>query len=161
LIEHLRARQGLGAAPKAQNLRLNLLSKKKIVWTQEGHIGWTSISSQKGDMVCAILGSHVLILLRPSPMDANIFKVVGDAYLPAFATGEALLGPMPETCRLCFSKDASGVEQPFFFDPIGKYRVLEDLRLGDLPDAWQRVNKKRSQIDPVSLNASRTIRRAR
>lgn len=68
-----------------------------ILVTDQGGVALGPQSAQSGDHLSVLLGCDHNILLRGS---ASGFQVVGAAYVPGAAAGEALLGDLPEHLRV-------------------------------------------------------------
>ncbi len=64
-----------------------------LLFSTERYVGLGPRNAKPGDQICAIPGSHPLILLRE--VDNNRYEVVGPCFVHGFNWGEAVLGPLP------------------------------------------------------------------
>lgn len=84
-------------------------------------------------MVCALLGSSNLLVLRP--LSDNLWQVVGLCYVERFMSGEAFYGPLPEDLRVVRQSTRTGVF-PMFLDQKSDKMTPRDPR-GPLPPGWE------------------------
>lgn len=64
-----------------------ILGRRPIV-TKKGYFGMVRNETQRGDMICVLLGSSTPVILRPCP--DGLYTVVGEAYIHGFMGGEAM-----------------------------------------------------------------------
>ncbi|RAL62352.1 hypothetical protein DID88_004918 [Monilinia fructigena] len=109
-----------------------------FITAEEGYMGIGPLGVREGDYVCAILGTDLPIVLRPTP--SGEFVVIGSYFIHGLMDGEALLGPVPDpwSIELCRRKD-SGYSTHFVRSPSEK--TLDDPRLPSLPAHWIEVNR--------------------
>ncbi|KAM5365285.1 hypothetical protein ACJZ2D_011068 [Fusarium nematophilum] len=93
---------------------LRSLPKQAFVTSEGGNFGLGHQDAEPGDIICAILGCRVLVILRP--VTGGNFHVVGSCYLHGFSSAEAFLGPLPEPWVMQYLLDSSGIEVPYFFN---------------------------------------------
>ncbi|KAK0670194.1 putative heterokaryon incompatibility protein [Cercophora samala] len=78
---------------------------RSVFRTVDGDIGVASSSVEPGDVVCVLLGCPVPVLLTPketdgsSPDDPKQWQVSGSCFVVGWMDGEAITGPLPESCR--------------------------------------------------------------
>lgn len=63
----------------------------RLITTEKGHLGMAPRQAVKGDVVAALIGCSVPVILRKSA-GAEEYEVVGEAFMPGFMNGEALGG---------------------------------------------------------------------
>lgn len=67
---------------------------RRLLVTDMGHLGLCPSQTQKGDVVCILLGCSVPVVLRKVQNRQNVdrptFKLVGECYLDGFMNGEGL-----------------------------------------------------------------------
>ncbi len=63
-----------------------------LLFSANGYVGLGPRNAKPGDQICAILGSHPLILLRE--VDKKRYEVVGPCFVHGLNWGEAVLGPL-------------------------------------------------------------------
>ncbi|ROV98390.1 hypothetical protein VMCG_07200 [Cytospora schulzeri] len=85
--------------PRAQRsffLRMRGVMKerfRRIMVTDEGHVGVAPKRAQKGDLVCVLFGCSVPVVLRKREQgdaDEPVYELIGECYLDGFMNGEAL-----------------------------------------------------------------------
>jgi hypothetical protein len=85
--------------PRAQRsffLRMRGVMKerfRRIMVTDEGHVGVAPKEARKGDMVCVLFGCSVPVVLRRREQcdaDGPVYELIGECYLDEFMDGEAL-----------------------------------------------------------------------
>lgn len=64
-----------------------------FIFTNDGHVGISSIGAQPGDSITAVLGTNNLLLLRPAP--GGQYQLVGSCSVHGLNWGETLLGALP------------------------------------------------------------------
>ncbi|KAK4496989.1 hypothetical protein PRZ48_011438 [Zasmidium cellare] len=70
-----------------------------FIFTEDGHMGVSSLGAREGDCIAAVLGMNNLLLLRPSTNEEDgrlQYKLVGSCSVHGLNWGEALLGPLPD-----------------------------------------------------------------
>lgn len=73
--------------------------------------------------------------MRPA---SATFQVLGFAYVDGDNDREVLLGPLPEAQKVvAFYNAATARWWPMYFDERSGAAVVEDPRLGPLPDGWR------------------------
>lgn len=107
------------------------------------------ILSLIGDIICAILGLDLPMLLRRQ-QDGN-FLVVGPCLIYGLNDISALLGPLPHPWRVQVYHDSNGLLSNFrYFNPETNCLSEEDPRSGPLPE-WDRIEVERTGDDPFLL----------
>jgi hypothetical protein len=72
---------------------------RRLIKTQQGYLGISSMEAKPGDRVCILFGSQVPVVLRA---DGENWKVIGEAYVHGIMDSEALRGdPKARTFVLC------------------------------------------------------------
>ncbi|KAH6675372.1 heterokaryon incompatibility protein-domain-containing protein [Plectosphaerella plurivora] len=66
--------------------------------TKEGYVGIGPRTMRPGDTVDVLLGCDVPLILRER-LDSKT-EIIGDSYVHGLMSGEAMLGPLPEGCRV-------------------------------------------------------------
>jgi hypothetical protein len=104
----------------------------------DGACGLAPLAAKQGDIVTALLGCDTPMILR-SNADGS-YKLVGAAYCDGFMTGEALLGPLPNSFEAIRRNDENIVSAEFrwvyLHNETGKFQI-EDPRKGQLPPGWE------------------------
>ncbi|KAJ4226179.1 hypothetical protein NW759_004765 [Fusarium solani] len=126
---------------------LRFLTKQAFVTSNGGYFGLAHRDTAQGDIVCAVLGCSVLVILRPTTV--GTFLLVGSCYLHGFSSAEAFLGPLPSPWIIQYKPDSFGAQAPYFFNKDTKEETQEDPRLGKLPPEWEPVEKERTRDDPM------------
>ena len=87
--QHVSTIDNLGQ--KASEL-LSAIEYDRLVFdTEFGRYGNGPVCTQPGDLVCAIFGSNVLLILRHTERrEGNGYQVVGDCYMHGFMEGQAV-----------------------------------------------------------------------
>jgi hypothetical protein len=62
---------------------------RRLITTNEGHIGMGPCRVRKGDRICVLLGCSIPLILRPCEGQSS-YQVVGECYLHGFMDGEVL-----------------------------------------------------------------------
>lgn len=106
-----------------------------------GLIGLSPTATRAGDIVVVLLGSPVPLVLRPSPEISNGFRLIGGCYVDSIATGEMILGPLPEHVDLIKLKREDWDNYKFFFHYNERGEISErdprhESLLGDM--WWER-----------------------
>jgi hypothetical protein len=63
--------------------------ERRLLVTEQGHVGMAPFRARKGDLVCVLFGCSVPVVLRRIG-DDRIFEFIGECYLDGFMAGEAL-----------------------------------------------------------------------
>ncbi|KUI55525.1 Heterokaryon incompatibility protein 6, OR allele [Cytospora mali] len=66
---------------------------RRIMVTDEGHVGVAPQRAQKGDMVCVLFGCSIPVVLRKCEQNDTkepVYELIGECYLDGFMDGEAL-----------------------------------------------------------------------
>ncbi|KAK7740500.1 hypothetical protein SLS53_005343 [Cytospora paraplurivora] len=66
---------------------------RRLMVTDEGHVGMAPVRAQKGDMVCVLFECSVPVALREREgcgADGPVYELIGECYLDGFMEGEAL-----------------------------------------------------------------------
>jgi hypothetical protein len=64
--------------------------QRRLLVTEQGHVGMAPLRARKGDLVCVLLGCSVPVVLRRTG-DGGPFEFIGECYLDGFMAGEALV----------------------------------------------------------------------
>lgn len=83
-----------GRASYFQEATENACNWRRLIVTEDGHVGLGPRVTEPGDVVCILGGGAVPLLLRPEG-DGNSFKLVGEAYVQGMMFGEITI-PEPE-----------------------------------------------------------------
>jgi len=70
--------------PFAARMRSKTLFRRMIL-TKKGYLGLVPAETEKGDLVCILLGGDMPFILRP---EGSYYKVVGEAYIHGIMDGE-------------------------------------------------------------------------
>jgi hypothetical protein len=105
--------------------------------TNKGYFGVSPIKVMPGDKVGVLLGCPFPVLLREQSSGKHLF--VACAYMHGLMDGEALLGPLPECCRVVLDIDRNGERFQVFVDSTTQTRTMDDPRLEPLPAEWEPV----------------------
>jgi hypothetical protein len=68
---------------------------RRLVTTNEGHIGMTPYRAKKGDLICVLLGCSIPVVLRKREQEwsegfiGESYEFIGECYLHGFMNGEA------------------------------------------------------------------------
>jgi len=62
---------------------------RRLMVTNDGHIGIAPCRARKGDIVCVLLGCSIPLVLRPRG-DKKTYEFIGECYLHEFMNGEAV-----------------------------------------------------------------------
>jgi hypothetical protein len=118
----------------------------------DGAYGLAPLAAKQGDIVTILLGCYTAMILRPKA-DGS-YKLIGAAYCDGFMSGEALLGPLPDSFELLWRKDenmAGGGYPSYRHNETGKFQV-EDPRKGPLPPEWQIKSHEKDQFWQLFAN---------
>ncbi|ROW04628.1 hypothetical protein VPNG_07397 [Cytospora leucostoma] len=66
---------------------------RRLMVTDEGHVGMAPVRARKGDVVCVLFGCSVPVALREREgrgADGRVYELIGECYLDGFMDGEAL-----------------------------------------------------------------------
>ncbi|KAI9646426.1 hypothetical protein NHQ30_004418 [Ciborinia camelliae] len=109
-----------------------------FIMTEEGYMGTGPLGVEKGDYVCVLLGTDLPMILRPTP--SGEFLVVGSYFIHGLMDGEAILGPVPSTCKVeLYRRKDSGYSTHFV--KASNKTTLDDPRLPPLPSEWIEINR--------------------
>ncbi|GAP88836.1 putative heterokaryon incompatibility protein [Rosellinia necatrix] len=123
----------------------NLLKQVRhhgFMTTADGHIGLAPLGTRPGDVVSALFGCTISMILRPcdggggDSEGEDRYKVVGPAFIPGLNDAQGVLGPVPApwTVRICRPGDVWT-----FANPATGEETALDPRLGPLPSGWSMV----------------------
>jgi hypothetical protein len=127
--------------------------QRTFINTEEGHIGLAPLGLQPGDIVAVIFGCTVPLALRPSLNGG--FKILGECYVCGLMAGEALLGPLPTSCRII--KDfryGSRYGEPRFGINYTEIELDDDPRLEPLPEGWTTEKRIDNGLRTVYIHRS-------
>lgn len=62
---------------------------RRLITTNEGHIGMAPYRVQKGDRICVLLGCNIPLVLRRREGESS-YEVIGECYVHGFMNGEVL-----------------------------------------------------------------------
>ena len=129
----------------------SILAGRSVIKTSNGLIGITPEDTQKGDVVCILLGCRSPLILRPK--EAGQYAIVGECYIDGIMTGETFLGQLPGNWRIVrkFFPQYGGFWNSFLESQYGICQS-EDPRLGPLPDGWRYKHRYDQDADPEYMN---------
>jgi hypothetical protein len=119
--------------------------------TTKGCFAMTFVQVMPGDKICVLLGCPYPVILREQPSGRYLF--VACAYVHGLMDGEALLGPLPESCKVTIQKDNNGDDFQVFVDSTTQSETTQDPRLGPLPAGWEPVVAKDRLWPTKKVNA--------
>jgi hypothetical protein len=66
--------------------------ERRLLVTEQGHVGMAPLRARKGDVVCLLFGYSVPIVLRKvGDDDDGFFKFIGECYLDGFMASQSLM----------------------------------------------------------------------
>jgi hypothetical protein len=123
--------------PVMDNCRYSCQGRSFYV-ADNGACGLAPLAAKQGDIVTVLLGCDTAMILHPNA-DGS-YKLVGAAYCDGFGTGEALLGPLPDSFEVVWKNDENvagyQLRRAYMHTETGKFQV-EDPRKGSLPPGWE------------------------
>lgn len=125
------------------------LAGRSVIKTSSGLIGIAPEATQKGDVVCVLLGCPSPLILRPK--EAGHYAIVGECYIDGIMTGETFLGQLPEHWRIA-QKCFHGLLYTWFHDSHSGISQIEDPRLGQLPAGWRSKSRYYKDAAHVYVN---------
>ncbi|KAM0277826.1 hypothetical protein ACHAQH_005530 [Verticillium albo-atrum] len=139
--------------------------------TDEGYIGLGPKHTKPGDKVFALLGCDVPLVLRnhrTGGSKANLqgdtaFEVVGDSYIHGLMCGEALLGPLPNDCKMTMdSENPDEPTRPMFTTGSGDeaFKTTDDPRLERIRETAAATSEKARVWSVEELLTPGVLRRA-
>jgi hypothetical protein len=120
------------------NLLFSRCEGRVFVRTQGGHVGLGPKDTQKGDVVCVVLGCDQPLVLRPLPN--GLYLLVGTCFVSDLQDYQGLLGPLPSPWRVqVFDDSFYEFRRTYkFFNPDTKQTTWNDPRLPKLGE-WDHV----------------------
>jgi hypothetical protein len=113
--------------------------------TDDGNVGLAPVSVRIGDIIVVLIGVDSPMVFRDA--GNGVLRVVGEAYLDGFTTGEALLGNLEDGwVRMSrFDEETMAYWVAFLNIVTGEIQI-EDPRLGTLPDGWKIQGHKEERL---------------
>jgi len=124
---------------KFMEMALDVISNRLLYRTASGTLGMALNCAEPGDIIVALLGFGMTMVLRRG--ERNTYKVVGESYCYGYMTCEGFLGPLPSTHNFVSikAKRLGGIRLAFV-ERGSDTLTVEDPRLGPLPDDWRFVD---------------------
>lgn len=113
--------------------------------TDDGNVGLAPVSVRIGDIIVVLIGVDSPMVFRDA--GNGVLRVVGEAYLDGFTTGEALLGNLEDGwVRMSrFDEETMAYWVAFLNIVTGEIQI-EDSRLGPLPEGWKIQQHKEERL---------------
>lgn len=116
---------------------------RSFIATKEGYIGLAPGTTMAGDIVCVLLGCSTPLVLRPT--GKGQYKIVGDCYVHGLMYNEAVLGPLPKHFQFVWRFNEKRGYWPAYLNRKTGKALLEDPRLGPLPEGWRKQSHSAEQ----------------
>jgi hypothetical protein len=139
-FERLEQQKVFVSDPNVRLWKSKITANSFLFRSQKGFFGFSPIEVKPGDRVCVLLGCPRPVLLREQPSSSHLF--VGCVHIHGLMDGEALLGPLPQGCRVILFQEGNNDHIQEFVDSKTQTRSTRDPRLGPLPAEWKPIITK-------------------
>lgn len=113
--------------------------------TDDGNVGLAPMSVRIGDIIVVLIGVDSPMVFRDA--GNGVLRVVGEAYLDGFTTGEALLGNLEDGwVRMSRFDEETMAYWVAFLNIVTGDIQIEDSRLGPLPEGWKIQQHKEERL---------------
>ncbi|KAF2163511.1 hypothetical protein M409DRAFT_26123 [Zasmidium cellare ATCC 36951] len=120
---------------------------RSLFTTIDGEIGVGPEQMREGDTLAILLGCQYAMVLRPSEVDRDCYRVIGNALCTHIMDAEPLLGPLPSEfeCVQILNEGDGSYRMPAFKNRLDGSVTHRDPRLPPLPPEWETLSGTATQ----------------
>ena len=123
----------------------SLATGRAFFITCDGNVGLAPSAVTTDDILVGLLGVDSVMAFREA--GNGFFRVVGEAYLDGFTTGETLLGKFKNSwVRMSRFDEETKAYWPAYFNKRTREIQVDDPRLGPLPEGWKIQEHKEMRL---------------